>query len=221
MFVMYKIMALRRAYRVMVYLACLVLFPVAPTLAEDSPSLTRIKGVAERLNAHRTVSKIYSIDNLSTTSLGSTYVWRRDAAGVGVALECRISLNQARLDMLKLNDNAIAWIIGHEMGHCESGTDKIHVANVIPADAWLDEYKADEIGKDLMQAAGYMYGKGGSAAVAALNKDDNPSHPGSLRRLGNLAGEGGLRESPVAVRSGSSMFIPRLRQSNTLSVSAD
>ena len=204
-----------------VYLSLLLLASTGNCRAEDSPSLTRIKLVAERLNVHRAVSKIYSIDNVSSDSIGSAYVWRRDSSGIGVELECKISLNQDKIDALGLNDNALAWVIGHEMGHCELGTDKTHIDEVVPEQAWVDEYRADEIGKALMQAAGFAFNKGGSAAVVALNKDDSPTHPGSLRRLSNLYEGSGSREAPVVTGSWFPLFMPRLRTTHTLSLSVD
>ena len=159
-------------------ISVLLLIFNANVYAEDS----KYNHIASKLNEHRNISSMYSIEITTSGEIAEVVVWTNK-----LLRSCDITLNESKIIKLELNDDAIAWIIGHEMGHCELGHNKFNMVN-IPSDMWKQEYDADEVGKTLMIAAGFNFDINTISSLMILNNLDSVSHPKMSNRLANLYG---------------------------------
>jgi len=100
---------------------------------------------------------------------------------------CMIAISGPAMDGIQ-DDNAIAFVVAHEIGHCELG----HFETAPPItqhEHWEHEYEADAYGKFLCDKAGYDIYEGMIVVSESkwgqdhVRDDDSFSHPGLERRL--------------------------------------
>jgi Zn-dependent protease with chaperone function len=169
-------------------LAGLVLSNAA--IAEDSrlgEFQSKIEKMAEVMNKFRQgPTPYYTINAINKGALAETKVWNYTTSGFGLSACCEISVNQNSMDRLNISDDALAWVIGHELGHCELGHRRTIPALNIPADSWKDEYDADLVGKRLMHAAGYNFEMALAEITLMLGNKKSNTHPDAKNRVANM-----------------------------------
>jgi hypothetical protein len=169
----------------------------------------RYKRITAKINDQRTVNNQYSLV-LSDTIQGPANVqvfgyYSKDSfdprPDMIPVMRCKIFVNPRYMD--NLSDNAVAWVLGHEIAHCELGHgNPMDLGNRIlvkdPNKKWNEEYDADLLGAKLARAAGYNP----ELAYKELEilkqhyptingiKKQSVTHPGYDDRMTNLSGGG-------------------------------
>lgn len=122
----------------------------------------RYQEIAAKLNDQREVGHQYSIKLSNTGGPAEAQVWKQSAsshdprdprAGYSAqvpTVQCSITVNPKYLN--NLSDDAVAWVLGHEIAHCEL---KHGGGHLDPNKNWDQEYNADQLGAKLAQKAGY------------------------------------------------------------------
>ena len=83
---------------------------------------SKIEKMAESMNKFRLgTSSYYTINAVKEGVLANTKVWNTNSSGYGLSARCEITVNQNMMEGFNLSDDTIAWVIGHELGHCELG----------------------------------------------------------------------------------------------------
>ena len=159
----------------------------------------RYEQIAAKLNDQREVSHRYSVKLTTQGGAAETQVMKYDRAdpydwrsrAQTPHLACEITLNTRYLD--NLSDDAVAWVLGHEMGHCEL---KHSGQGMDPNANWNKEYSADKIGAKLAQSAGYNP-QAAYKEMTMLKQHkheidadyQSATHPDYQDRMDNLAGK--------------------------------
>ena len=170
-------------------------------MASAAEFQAKIEKMAEAMNKFRQGnSNYYSINATHHGSLSETKVWNYTATGYGLTARCEISINQTTMQRLMVADETLAWVIGHELGHCELGHGRIKPALIIPSDAWAQEYDADMVGKRLMQAAGYDFAIASAEIPLILNTLGTKTHPDAKNRMANITASSNARAYPSLVK---------------------
>jgi hypothetical protein len=158
----------------------------------------RSKIIANNINAVRTVSKIYDISFENTHNGSSTSIWGyRDSLGYGHVMVCKITIDEDP----NVSDDVLAWIIGHEMSHCELNHAKYIRALINPIDTWKEEYDADILSKKLMTMAGYNFNTAFPELLKLYaNESASSTHPDGISRLANLTTPNQIRVYPQIIK---------------------
>ena len=163
----------------------------------------KINSIADSMNKFRKESKTYSIVSDKNEDFATTDIWRmRDGLGYGHGLKCKISINPGIMDYYKLSDDSLAWIIGHELAHCELKHNK-HISLIrIARDLWKEEYDADILGKELMTQAGYNFKVVFSEMLIKdiLDSEGSTTHPDRDSRLANMSTPNQIRVYPDLIK---------------------
>ena len=159
-------------------------------VAQDIKSVefqSKIEKMAEAMNKFRKgPASDYTINAINNGALSETKVWNYTTLGFGLYSCCEITVNQNSMDRLNISDDGLAWIIGHELGHCELGHGRTIPVLTIPADSWKDEYDADLVGKRLMLAAGYNFKMALAEITLMLGNKKSNTHPDAKNRVANM-----------------------------------
>ncbi len=173
-------------------------------VAKDIKSVefqSKIERMAEAMNKFRKgPASNYTINAINNGALSETKVWNYTASGYGLSARCEITVNQNSMDRLNISDDALAWVIGHELGHCELGHGRTIPVLNIPADSWKDEYDADLVGKRLMQAAGYNFDIARAEIVLILGEVASTTHPDARNRMANITAPNSTRFYPSLIK---------------------
>jgi Zn-dependent protease with chaperone function len=158
--------------------------------AEDVQPISfqsKIENMEDALNKFRKNSASnYSIQAVTNGNIAETNVWSRGPNGFGMNIRCEIKINQRLVENSNMTDDTLAWMIGHELGHCELKHNQIKLMVTIPSDSWKQEYDADLVGKRLMLAAGYNFDDAVPGIIALLGYMESSTHPDGPSRLENL-----------------------------------
>jgi Zn-dependent protease with chaperone function len=162
---------------------------------------SRIEKMADVMNKFRKgSSSYYSINAIANGTLSETKVWNYTTSGYGLTPRCEISVNQNTMERLNVSDDTLAWVIGHELGHCELGHGKVMSLLNIPTDSWKDEYDADLVCKRLMQAAGYNFEIVRAEIPLILNEVASTTHPDAKSRMANITTPNNTRYYPSLIK---------------------
>ena len=112
--------------------------------------------------------------------------------------QCDISLNVQKLEEMKLSDDAIAMVIGHEMAHCDEPL-AFNTYLTDPRQAWKKEYMADAVGALMAVNAGYHLVSGMNELADHLGVGGNASHPPTDSRVAFVL-DGAPMETPRVIK---------------------
>ena len=98
---------------------------------------------------------------------------------------CTVYINQNQ--MSDISDAAVAWLIGHEVSHCEQASKSLAQRIPYTADAnHAREFDADKFGKELIERAGYNFDEVVGDIFKMLPEQGSKTHPSRAQRLVNL-----------------------------------
>ena len=196
---MYSILLFYKKYKkyknILVLFYCHLFFLSPILLAQDDH--TYIHLIANLMNEKRG-GPLYSLELSKTGPLANTRVFEQGFTRASMPSRvCNIRLNTEYIKNYQLSDNAIAVIIGHEMGHCEKETFASAFSHLSYSEKnWSKEYEADLYGIELANKVGFD-GKGGFKELTPIIASTNTStHPnGALRVRAIETGEAAIRTS--------------------------
>ncbi len=161
---------------------------------------TRFTAISNRLNEQRS-HKRFSLKLQETGEIASTFVFDQSHGLVRVSnfpmKVCEIHINYAIFDKYELSDDALAVVIGHEMGHCELEKSNLGFSPLNYSEKnWVKEYSADNYGIKLSNAIGFDGVKGFEELSKVIEIRESTTHPSMAQRVKALkTGEVYIRSS--------------------------
>ena len=193
---MYSIFLFYKKYKNFLVLFYFHLFFFSPILlAEDEH--TYIHQIANLLNEKRG-GPLYSLELHKTGPLANTRVFEQGFSRASIPNRvCNIRLNMEYIKNHQLSVNAIAVIIGHEMGHCEKETLASAFSHLSYSEKnWSKEYEADLYGIELANKVGFNGMDGFKELSPIIASSNSSTHPnGALRVKAIETGEMAMRTS--------------------------
>lgn len=193
---MYSIFLFYKKYKNFLVLFCCHLFFLSPILlAQDEH--TSIHKIASLLNEKRG-GPLYSLELYKTGPLANTRVFEQGFTRASMPIRvCNIRLNTEYIKNYQLSDNAIAVIIGHEMGHCEKETLASAFSHLSYSEKnWSKKYEADLYGIELANKVGFNGMDGFKELSPIIASSNSSTHPnGALRVKAIETGEMAIRTS--------------------------
>jgi hypothetical protein len=150
--------------------------------AEDDK--TSLKNIARLMNEFRN-NNVYSLRIRSTGPIANTTVFIKDAGRMTLPIKiCEIQINHEIIKKNQLTENAIAVIIGHEMGHCEyENASGAFSYLAFKEKNWSKEYSADQFGVNLASLAGFDGFSGFKELSSVLENHESTTHPSIELRI--------------------------------------
>lgn len=148
------------------------------------------KDISEQLNQHRR-NKPYNLKITSDGKLGETKtlsISKNDGPNLSYSFQkCNISLNDNIITEKKLSKDTVAFIIGHEMGHCEVADSNPNESQVMFSKRKQEiELQSDTIGMTLALKSGYNKEIIINETELYFNSSDTHSHPDRKKRINNM-----------------------------------
>jgi len=156
-----------------------------------------IHKIANLMNEKRG-GPLYSLELSKTGPLANTRVFEQGFTRASIPSRvCNIRLNTEYIKSHQLSDNAVAVIIGHEMGHCEKETLASAFSHLSYSEKnWSKEYEADLYGIELANKAGFKGIDGFKELSPIIASSSSSTHPnGALRVRAIETGEMPIRTS--------------------------
>lgn len=143
--------------------------------------------LSDELNRHRN-NKPFTLNIKSEGGLGETNTLKIKQDNNPVLSysfqKCIIHINDKIIGEKKLSKDTVAFIIGHEMGHCEIADKNPNASSLLlPKEKHQIELQSDSIGLLLAIKSGYNKRIIIDETDLYLNKSDSHSHPDRVKRI--------------------------------------
>jgi Zn-dependent protease with chaperone function len=144
---------------------------------------TKALVISKTLNSQR-VHKSFSLSFVEEGPIAQTTVFTK--SGVEALLQirsCKIVLNEQLIRQAQLGVDALAVLIGHEMGHCEMEQFSNAFSKISYSEkSWSLEFVADKYGVNLAKTSGYDGLNGFLELTTLLEGSFSNTHPSSEAR---------------------------------------
>jgi Zn-dependent protease with chaperone function len=159
-------------------------FLIHPQVLYAEDEYVYIEHIANLLNDKRG-NPSYKLQLNKSGPLAQTTVFEPDPARISLPTRvCRIRINTEFIKNFQLSNNAIAVVIGHEMGHCENEPLTNTFSRLAYAEKnWSTEYAADLYGVNLANQIGFNGLAGFNELTPIIGNRNSPSHPNMALRM--------------------------------------